>query len=299
MIARLMMLLLAIAPLSSSAEAGLMDGITSLFTKPVPPQPPALNILIVHDQHGVVLEVKGKYQIFDPNTNEHISTRFIGKRKFIQALSDGLKWGEEFPGVHQLLIVPDDKNVTTVVDGIEYRGSIYIYDIGGTISVVNSVDIEDYLASTLPAKFRTPLPEEELAAIAIAARTYAYWMAQNPKNTFWAVSAKQIDYQGNAVTIQSSPIEKAILDTRYMIMSNAESRVGTATPFPAEWQGVSLTNSENSAAVIAKISLGEAEEQANKGDHAAQILAKAFPGTSIVLMHYAPEKPVVQKKIVH
>lgn len=291
MIARIFMILLAVAAFANPVEAGLWDRVTALFSKPVPAQPPSIKLLIVQDEHGVVLEVKGKYQIFDPNTNEHISTRFIGKRKFIQATSDGLKWGEEFPGVYQLLIVPDDKNVTTIVDGIEYRGLIYIYDVQGAISVVNAVDIEDYLMSTLGLQYKESLPEEEMAAIAIAARTYAYWLAQNPKTDFWTVKAQAVDYQGHAVTNLTGGIEKAIQATRYMVMSQNGTPVGTAAPFPAVWN-----DKDNKEAVIAKISLGDAEVMANTGNHAAQILEKAFPGNSIILMHYAPEKPQIKNK---
>lgn len=292
MIARIFMLLLAIAPMAPQAEAGLWEGITGFFSKPIPAQPPSLKVLVVHDQHGVVLEVKGKYQIYDPHTNEHISTRFIGKRKFIQALKDGLKWGEEFPGVHQLLIVPEDKNVTTTVDGIEYRGLVYIYDIGGAISVVNAVDIEDYLMSTLASKYPDQLPEEELAAVAIASRTYAYWLAQNPKNEFWAITAQQSGYQGHAVINVTGGIEKAIEATRYMVMSQQGTPEGTAATFPAVWNG----KTADQGAVVAKISLDDAENMAKQGDHAAQILEKAFPDTSIVLMHYAPpEAPKVER----
>lgn len=290
MIIRILVMLLAVAPLSIPADAGLWDSFKSIFSKGELPQPLSTRILIVHDQHGIVLEVKGKYAIYDPKTNEHISTRFIGKRKFIQALSDGIKWGEEFPGVHQLLIVPEDSHITTVVDGIEYRGKIYIYDIGGTISVVNQVDVEDYLTSLLAPKYKEPLAEETMAAIAIAARTNAYYQALNPKNTYWDINANQVGYLGYAVTNSSSDIERAIEATRYMVMSKSGSEPGTATPFPAVWSnaGKKVDNAENS-----KISLSQADDMANKGDHAAQILAKAFPNTTILLMHYAP--PAQQK----
>src|SRR5262249_11555913 len=147
---------------------------------------------------GVVLEVKGKYKIFDPHTKEHISTRYTGKRKFIQAVSDGLKWGEEFPGVHQLLVTPDGPDVTIIVDGIEYHGPVYVYDIGGTISVVNQVPVEEYVSSILSQHYREPLSPETLAAIAIAARTSAYYSAENPKSDYWSIDAQQMGYQGFA-----------------------------------------------------------------------------------------------------
>lgn len=287
MMARILLFLIAILPFSAHVEAGVWDNLVSYFNKPAPQKPPSIRILVVHDQNGVVLEVKGKYHLYDPHANEHISTRFIGKRKFIQALSDGLKWGEAFPGIHQLLIIPDDPSVTTVVDGIEYRGSIYVYDIGGAISIVNEVNIEDYLNTMLTPKYTQEQPAEFLAAVAIAARTNAYYQTQNPKTAFWAVDANQVGYKGFAVTNMKSDMAKAIQATRYMIMKDGTD--SAAKPFLAQWDTSPSGNKSKGALVVARISLAEAETMAQNGDHAAQILAKAFPDSSMQLMHYSGE----------
>lgn len=272
MIAGILVFLLACMPMSNTLEAGWWEDLTNYFNPPAEAAPPMIKVLIAHDKIGTVLEVKGKYRIYDPHTGEHISTRFAGKRKFIQALSDGLKWGEEFPGIHQILIVPENQTITTLVDGIEYRGSIYVYDIGGTISVVNETYVEDYLESTLTLKYRESWPEEAFAAIAIAARTDAYYQIANPKSKFWEVDASEVGYHGYAVTHQSRGMEKAIQDTRYMILSkNSTSGI---TPIASQWS-------------LARISLPKAVEMANQGDHAALILSRAFPNTKIELMRFA------------
>lgn len=125
MFAKVLMFIAALLPFTGNLQAAFWD---SFFSSEVKPEPKTIKVLIVHDKPGVVLEVKGKYTLYDPNKSKykHISTRFLGKRKFIQAVSDGLRWGEEFPGVYQLLIVPDEKTMTTVVDGNDYQGNLYI-----------------------------------------------------------------------------------------------------------------------------------------------------------------------------
>jgi stage II sporulation protein D len=282
MILRMLMVLLALFPFTSSLEAGVFDW----FGKKTQPQPPKIKILIVHDKPEVILEVKGKYHLFDPNKNEHISTRFVGKRKLVQPISGGLKWGEEFPGLHQIMIAPSP-TTTTVVDGVEYQGGIYVYDIGGSISVVNELDIEDYLSSMLIPRYQEPLPEEVLSAIAIAARTNAYFQALNPKNQYWALDGTKIGYHGLVIPNQESEMAKSIDATHYMVMSRTGLYEGTVTPFLAQWDSVPSLPSKDQP-VQAKISLAEAERFASQGEHAAQILAKAFPGTTIQLMQYAP-----------
>lgn len=282
MIAKFLTFLIALMPFIAPLDAAIMD----IFSKPTCLAPPAIKVLIVQNKPGVVLEVKGKYHVYDPNTKEYLGLRYLGKRKFIQPLNDGIQWGEEFPGRHQLHIVPDNQSITTIVDGIEYRGSIYIYDVQGTICVVNEVEVEDFVQSILASQGRARHPTETLAAIAIAARTHTYYLMQNPKSPFWTVDASKVGYQGYAVTYGDSELDSAIQSTRYLILTQGLTQNGLAIPFPAYWedQGKSLSDQ----AVASRISLNEGDTMAEKGDNAARILTKAFPETTIVLMHQTP-----------
>lgn len=259
-------------------EAGVIE---RLLMKSQKPTPPSVKVLIAHDETGAVLEVKGKYRIFDPNTNEFISTRFIGKRKYIQAINDGIKWGEEFPGVHQLLIMPASGDITTLVDGIEYRGNVYVYDIGGTISIVNQPDVEDFLKSLLATRYRENLAPETLAAIAIATRTNVYYQIANAKNNFWDIDGKLVDYKGYAVTVNNTAIDTAVNATRFMAMSTSSDE---PQPFAAQW-GNNAGDKASGNVVWSKITVPQAQELATNGDDAGKILGKAFPGASIVLMY--------------
>lgn len=287
MLIRILFVLLAIGPFAAPVEAGWFDSVTSYFKKPATAKPPKIRVLIVHDQQGVVVEVKGKYKMYDPHNSEHLSTRFVGKRKFMQAVRDGLKWGEEFPGLYQLLIVPDETSTTTIVDGIEYRGPIYVYDIGGTISVINEISIEDFLSSTLAQRNLEQMPEELLAAVVISARTNAYFAAANPKNQYWSVDARPANYQGNAVVNANSRVQKTIVDTRHMVMSTTLVSDNQVNAFPAEWRtDSSLIGQQN----VSKITLEQAADMARQGEHAAQILTKAFPGVKIELIHCPTDK---------
>ncbi|KAF3363098.1 hypothetical protein PHSC3_000283 [Chlamydiales bacterium STE3] len=264
----------------ANLQAGVVEDWLNYLWKGENSKPPAIKILVVHDQPGVVLEVKGKYQIFDPKNNNHVTTRFMGKRKFVQAQNDGLKWGEGFPGIHQIKIVPDDTLTTTSIDGVEYKGSIYVYDVGGTISVVNEVDIEDYLKAVLATQFENSSPEEELSAIAITARTNAAFQAQNPKNTFWDVEASKVGYEGQThATSQGYAIKKAIDNTRYMVMQK------DGALFPAVWGTATGGKVNREKVTFSRITLFEAEEMAKKGDNAAKILEKAFPEAKLKLIY--------------
>lgn len=251
--------------LMTTVQSGVLESWSSYMWKTERPTPPTIKVLIAKNKPGVVLEVKGKYKIYDPHTKEHLSTRFVGKRKYIQALANGMKWGEEFPGIYQIMIVPDEGKTTTLVDGIEYKGLLFIYDVAGKISVVNEVPIEDYLDSVISSQVRANTPEEALGASVIINRSLAYYLANNPKTDYWAVEGSVVGYDGYASTLRHKNVEKALATTKYMVLTEQDK------PFAADW-------------AQSKISLPDADKLAEQGDNAAQILRKAYPSASLKVM---------------
>jgi stage II sporulation protein D len=263
--------LLAASPL----QGGVLESYITSFWNQGEKASPNIQVLIAHDQPGAILEVKGKYKLYDPYAQKYISTRFIGKRKFIQPLADGLKWGEEFPGVHQIKIMPDDSKTTTLIDGIEYKGSVYVYDIGGSISIVNEVPLEEYLLVLLTPQFKQKLPEELAAALSITARTQALYQIKNAPTPYWTVEADKVGYEGNAVVAMNSGIAEAVRETKHMVLTSQ------GAPFQAAWGSASGGSVQGDAPVFSRLSFFEAEKLAQDGAHAAQILERAFPGAKL------------------
>lgn len=283
MLLRIILLLLTLLPVSNSLQAGVWDSITGVFRGETKAEPANIRVLVLHDIPGIDLEVRGRYTLYDPFANSYISTRFAGKRKFMQAMNDGLKWGEAFPGVYQLKIAPEKPETRTIIDNNEYRGPLYIYDIGGTISIINEALVEDYVYSTLSNQNVHALNPEVVSALAIVARTNASYLAAHPKTNYWAVDAQKTGFKGiPAASENSSTAEDAVRITRNMIMSRTGVYEGVATPFLAELGFVNPGQVSKDVSV-SKISLEQAGEMAAQGSHAAQILAKAFPGATIIL----------------
>lgn len=247
--------------------------VKGLFQKPIASRPPRVRVLIAHDLQGATLEVEGKYKLFNPANHEHLSTRFVGKRQQIAAISDGLRWGEEFPELHQITFVPAEAATKIQLDDIEYLGDLSVYDIGGTISIVNDISIEDLLKHSLPQMYSQELGDELLAAIAIVARTNLYYDREHPRNKFWDVAAAKWHYQGVRSDAVPEAWQKAIDQTRYMVMSSTTVYEKALTPFPVDWQPDS-----------------EAIALAERGQNAAQILAKAFPKMNMQIA-YQPNQP--------
>lgn len=270
--------------LATSVDASVFDTLKQALKRPTKQPTTRIKVLVLNDVEDAEIEVKGKYHLYDPNTREYLSTRFIGKKRLMEPLDDGLKWGEEFPAVHQLEIVPDHLGITTIVDGVEYPGAIYVYDIGRAISVVNEIEIDSYVKAVLGPKVQEDHNEEYLAALVIAARTNAYYNIKNPRTAFWAVDGSTVKYTGLKAIVEPSPIEKAIDTTKRMVLSRTAAYEGVVTPINAVWSPDIDATSQKDATVESRLTVDHAKEMAEKGVDAADILSKAFPGTSIQLI---------------
>lgn len=200
-----------------------------------PMAPRNIQILIEKDSEGTLLEVKGPYYIFNPHDGSRVASGLLGKRFMIHELENGLKWGEEFPGIHQIYIKPRSSETSIFINGIQYSGSVAIYGVSGKINLINDVDIESYVKSKLTAQFLTPLEPEVMSALAILVRTDAYHYANKANsNSFWHVNAKDIDYQGSALVVHNSPIDRAVESTRNLILLHGEEE-GHDVPFATTW----------------------------------------------------------------
>jgi len=287
MILRILTAMLAILPMTPSVEAGVWENVTSVFKKPAVQQKPSIRVLLAMDIPSFEVIVTGPFKGFDPRTGENILYSQLGKKATMQVMDGGIKWGEEFPGLHQIMLVPTDPATKIYVNGVEYPGSIYFYDVAGNLSAINKVDMEAYLTSILTPLHDKDEPQELLSAIAITARTNAYFLAENPTNPYWAVDAQQVGYHGIVDLTRGAPMIKAIDETRYMVLSRTGAYEGIVTPFFGLWGTPSQSSGKNGT-IVSQISLEDAEKLAWNGNNAAQILLKAFPDATIQLLHYSP-----------
>ncbi|MDB2613950.1 SpoIID/LytB domain-containing protein [Chlamydiales bacterium] len=266
-----------------NVDAGIWDRIVNVFVGEEESDPPVVRALIVQDATSAIVEVRGGYNVYDPYKNGKVTSSFSSKKNFIESKSFGLKWGEEFPGVFQLKIVPDDQQTSTLVNGIEYKGNMYIYEVGDSLSIINEVEIEDYVTSVLSPLFDQPLSKEAMNALAIAARTDAYHHVASNQNPYWDVDALKTGYQGHAVTKRGNGVDKAVSDTRYMVMNLSTAYQGDKiTTFPAVITSKALPNQKSKTTAI---SIDEVDKLARRGAPADRILSKLFPNTTISLIH--------------
>jgi len=228
-------------PLSLSAGGVTIPTDTSQNAKPA-----TIKVLISKQNDKILLEAKGKYHIYNPLDGLLLTSGVMTKKQSIYSSDNGLVWGELIPGMHQIRIVPANAQSTLLVNGIEYRGCVEIYDFKGKLNVVNEVDIERYLKSVMTAQFPSEMDEEVMDAIAITARTNAYYLVNRKQTAYWHVDAAEVGYQGYALTLQNLHVDRAINNTRHMVMTYA------GEPFPTSWTKNSAGKTADFATVARK-----------------------------------------------
>lgn len=258
--------LFAAALLCSASLSNLQAEETISFERIAEPMAPRnIQILLAKDASEALLEVKGPYYIFNPHDGSRVTSGLLGKRFIIHELDTGLKWGEEFPGIHQIYIKPRSSETSIFVNGIQYSGAVAIYGVSGSINIVNDLDIESYVKSQLTSQFPTPLEPEVMSALAILSRTDAYYHATRATDSFWHVAADEIGYQGSALVVGNSPADHATDTTRHLILVHPED--GKNLPFATSW----TENSAGKTAAYSSIFRKEvfAPEKGVEAPHAA------------------------------
>lgn len=182
--------------------------------------PVYIKALVAENIDGALIDVRGGYKVYNPENGKHLSSGYKGKKYYLQTNPAGLKWGEGYPGIHQIRIVPSSADTSILVDGIQYKGFIEAYDINSKIQLVNEVDAEDYLRAVLSREFaQIKISPVVCDAVAIAMRTHIYNVIAKGFNPFWDVHAKDVNYYGEGQTKINPDIERAIRATRGLIMT--------------------------------------------------------------------------------
>jgi|ERR1700722_8582328 len=227
------------------------------------PSGPKIKVLLEKDVSSAFLEARGAFRVIRKDGGAILSSGKLGKRFVVHALQDGLRWGEEYPDVYQITVIPLASNSCLYVNGIQYKGAISIYHVRDNhVTIVNEVSIEDYVKATLSIQYEEIFPKEAMAALAIAARTEAYNRALQGQSITrpWDVTAQDANYYGFGVTQRKNGVEEAVDWTRYMVIESIK---------------------QNGSAQNVHLSSAKADELAKKGFDAQKILKATFPHTKI------------------
>jgi SpoIID/LytB domain protein len=204
--------------------AGPLSTDVSQKSKPV-----TLKVLLSKEVKDAIVEVKGRYFIYNPLNDLLITSGVNGKRHILSPAAEGIRWGGVLPGIQQVRIVPGDSQSSILVDGIQYKGCVEAYVVNGVLNIVNEIDVENYLKAVLATQFPEPISAEAMDAVAIVARTELYHTISKHTHGYWHVDAHAVGYEGDGLLLQSPHVDKAVDNTRHMIMTYQH------LPFAAAW----------------------------------------------------------------
>lgn len=209
--------------------------------------------------------------------------------------------------------VDDDEFIS--YNGKEYRGTFVIYRFSDSdITVVNVVDLEEYLYGVVPRELSTGHPIEALKAQAVAARTYACqtlnkyekWNFDMTNSTAdQAYSGKSVEHEdtnravdetaGEIITYDGKPITAYYFSTSAGMTENSENVWVNAYPYLVavedKYQSDDVTYANwsvsFSAEEIEKILLGRS---AKIGNLVSVDILKKSPSNAVLELEFVGSK---------
>lgn len=128
---------------------------------------------------SIELEVRSAYSIRSIDTGHDIGSGERIALSSVRGTSEGLKVGSTTYQAVSLEIIPRQSPVVRVNDHL-YRGSVRLYRRkDGSITAVNVLPLEEYLASVVDSEMPAKFPEAARQAQAIVSRTYALYQIQH------------------------------------------------------------------------------------------------------------------------
>ncbi|MCX7678089.1 MAG: SpoIID/LytB domain-containing protein [Spirochaetes bacterium] len=110
-------------------------------------------------------------------------------------------------------------NEIITVNGKRYRGMISFHNVAGTLYVINTLKLNEYLYGVVPVEMPAEWPCEALKAQAIAARTFAFYHIAQQKNMLYDLDATTSFQVYMGFDVEKETSNRAVDDTRGIVLS--------------------------------------------------------------------------------
>lgn len=176
-----------------------------------------VRVAIVQDVSSLRLKIKGPFQILD-SVNQEVLKRGKNLNTTVTVYSDGILLGNTKSKTNKLFIKPDYPE-SIIINGCIFRGDIQLIKNNMKLSVVNYIDLEDYVKGISVRETSHYWPIDSLKAEVIAFRTFAlYKMQENKQKDFDLTSDVYSQVYGGR-TSERYRINKAVDETRGMVLT--------------------------------------------------------------------------------
>ncbi|OQY29967.1 MAG: hypothetical protein B6244_01530 [Candidatus Cloacimonetes bacterium 4572_55] len=165
-------------PKFSSEAAGKRE-IPLLLKKRV--KTPSVRIGLDTKATSLSLTCNRLYHLFDPDENWNLGKLRKWEKISLKATNNGIqvygpKGNLAFQGLRRVFLGSEKEDTWFTVDGSRYRGFIEVIANGSSMTVINVIEIDEYLRGVVPKEIGRIVPEtvEAAKAQAVAARTYTF-----------------------------------------------------------------------------------------------------------------------------
>ncbi|MCX7848043.1 MAG: SpoIID/LytB domain-containing protein, partial [bacterium] len=178
-----------------------------------PPQAPQLvRVALLRNAPSARLKVTGPGLIYDAARRRPIRSFTTLSDAIFTADARGVLLAGVPLGTSRVAILPDMPR-TLWINGVFYRGdALIIAGNPGSLTVVNSLPLEDYLMGVVPKETFPSWPEEALRAQAVVSRSFAVYHIRHAGAAEYDLVAPSHQLYGGAAA-EDPRTTKAVLDT--------------------------------------------------------------------------------------
>ena len=179
-----------------------------------------IGLLTSVDRAGVGTDIDGR--MISVHTNKTVSTVNGMRGYYLIPYKNEIAIeydGQIYPLNTDALVLRPDKDGFVSTKGRWYRGKLQVKNIGGKLTVINDVSLEDYIKGVVPSEMPSSWELEALKAQAIAARSYA--LANLGKQAKYGYDLKDNteDQAYKGAGAETDRTNKAVDDTEGLVLT--------------------------------------------------------------------------------
>lgn len=181
----------------------------------------AIKIGLVNYAHRVCVGTSQEGQIINGRTNRLLYTmpsmRAFELRPYNNSIA--IKIGNDYFNLKtDYAVIRTRPGAFVSVKGKWYRGSFVVYNRNDSLTIINKVDIEDYIRGVVPSEMPSRWNYEAHKAQAIAARSYALANLGKRANSGYDLKDTPEDQAYGGASAESTNTNKAVEDTKGIVL---------------------------------------------------------------------------------